>query len=247
MVELATSPIGTAHGVARCCWCGRGLVVGEVLGLRCWLCPGCATRQVAKAVFRGVGTQRVCLNVPLPSQAVFEECEARQVLWGEAGPGKSHGARWWLYARSLSVPGHMALLLRETHHELETTHLRFMEREVPLLGGVFKAGPPAVAYFPATGAYIDCGHMSEPTAVRRYLGTEYGAIVAEEGASYTLTPEGVSPLGELGTRARKVYTDSRGRRVTPVLLVPSNPGGRRRSFCWTFLLTMRRISSCIPR
>lgn len=243
MVDLQTDPIGAPHLTASCCWCRRPLVVAEVAGLRCWLCPVCYERQVRHAIYATVSAKsakalgmpagRRCLNVPLPSQVAFAETTAPNVLWGgAAGPGKSHGVRWWLYARCLTIPQHTALLLRETHHELETTHLRFMEREVPLLGGVFRKGPPASVYFPATGAYIDCGHMSEPDAVRRYLSTEYGAIVAEEGSQYPLTSDGVSPLGELSTRARKVYADRDGRPVQPIFLIPTNPGGPS----WPFLL-----------
>ncbi len=249
MAELRTDPIGTAHHRAVCCWCQRALVIGDVGGLRCWLCPGCYMRQVKQALYvtvaakaakaLGVPAGRRCLNVPLPSQVVFEETAAPNVLWGgQAGPGKSHGVRWWLYKRSLTVQGHAALLLRETNIELQRTHLRFMEREVPLLGGVFKAGPPAEVRFPSTGAVIDCGHMADPTAVQRYLSTEYSAIVAEEGSTYPLTPEGVSPLGELSTRARQeaVHTQT-GQPVPPMFLVASNPGGPSSAWLQDFFVS----------
>jgi hypothetical protein len=248
--ELKTDPIGTPHHMARCCWCRQALTVGQVLALRCWLCPtpGCTARQVERALIvtvsasmaKGLGVPegRQCLNVPLPSQVLFEESEARNILWGgQAGPGKSHGVRWWLYKRSLTVPGHTALLLRETSTELETTHLRFIEREVPLIGGVFRKGPPASVYFPVTKAYIDCGHMADSEAVRRYLGTEYGAIVAEEGSTYPLNEHGVSPLGELSTRTgRAMYRDTAGRPVPSVFIVPSNPGGASSDFLMDFFV-----------
>lgn len=213
--------------MATCCWCRGPLVIGQVLEKRVWLCPGCFQRQVARAVvFTPKGKERTCLNVPLPSQVLFEECPAKNILWGgQAGPGKSHGVRWWLYKRSLTVQGHKALLLRETYPELLRTHLRDMATEVPLLGGKFTQGPPAVAYFPATNAYIDCGHMADSDAVKQYLSTNYGAIVAEEGSTYPLDEHGVSPLGELSTRAREVFRDGRGDPVRPVFLVVSNPGG----------------------
>jgi hypothetical protein len=214
------------------------MVVGEFLGRRCWFCanPPCTQKQVDGAIIVEVSAKAAkelggeagkrCLNLPLPSQCAFEETDAPYVLWGgQAGPGKSHGMRWWLYRRSLMTPGHTALLLRETNDELKKTHLRFMEQEVPLLGGIFKQGPPAQVYFPSSGSYIDCGHMSDAAAIRHHLGTNYGAIVAEEGSQYPLMDDGISPLGELSTRAREVYRDQAGRPVKPRFFVASNPGG----------------------
>ena len=247
--DVLVDAVGTPHHKATCCWCGGPLVVGAVVGTRCWLCAreGCWRRQVAGAVIvtveagraraLGVEAGRRCLNVPLPSQVYGGEGRPRNLLvGGQAGPGKSHGVRWLLYQEALTIPGHTALLLRETHDELRKTHLREMEREVPLLGGVFRQGPPAQAYFPATGAYIDCGHMSDAAAVRHHLGTNYGTIVAEEGAQYPLTEDGVSPLGELSTRAREVTRDRDGRVVAPLFLVASNPGGPSSSFLLDFFI-----------
>jgi hypothetical protein len=160
--------------------------------------------------------------VPLPSQVLFEECEAKNILWGgQAGPGKSFGIRWWLYKRSLMVPNHQGLILRENYGELETTHLRDMERELPTIGARF-VGEKGI--FP-NGSIIDCGHMADAASVRRYLSTEYGAIVCDEASQYPVDPYGVTPLAELSTRARKVYTDTTGATVKPRFMLVSNPGG----------------------
>lgn len=233
-VDLATAPIGTPHGVARCCWCQAALVVGEVVGLRAWLCPTDWARQTryavivtakdlrqARLVGAGVG-QRVCLNVPLPSQVPLYELAQKNVLWGgRAGPGKSHGVRWWLYWRSLTTPRHEALLLRENWEQLEKTHIRKMQYEVPLLGGEVAN---RTARFPS-GAMIDCGHMADGDAVTRYLSTNYGAIVPEEASLYPVDTEGHTPLAELSTRARERYVDTAGATVTPKFVPVTNPGG----------------------
>jgi hypothetical protein len=234
VVSLEDAPIGTAHPKAVCCWCGRSLVVGQVLAKRCWLCPVDGMRQVARALV--VTPQRkdharllgvtpgtaVCLNVPLPSQVVFEEAPERNILWGgQAGPGKSHGVRWWLYGRCLTAPKYEALLTRENNEELEKTHIRKMRAEMPLLGGEFVG---TEARFP-NGAFIDCGHMADASAVKRYLSTEYGAIVCDEASQTPVDGLGVSPLAELSTRARKVYRDIHGAEVRPRFFPVSNPGG----------------------
>lgn len=209
---------------AVCCWCQAGLRQARVPGAEkpVWVCPtpACLQRQMDFALALD-GGERV-LNVPLPSQVLFEECQAKNVLWGgQAGPGKSHGARWWLYKRSLTVPGHAALLLRENWEQLEKTHLREMEKELGLFGARLS---DRTAKFP-NGSVIDCGHMAEAEAVSRYLSTEYGAIVPDEASLYPVDADGVTPLGELSTRARKVYTDVEGRTVRPRFMPVSNPGG----------------------
>jgi hypothetical protein len=164
----------------------------------------------------------VCLNVPLPSQVLFEENPAKNVLWGgQAGPGKSHGVRQWLYKRSLMVPGHEALLTRENWEQLEKTHLRRMAMELPLFGARLV---DKTARFP-NGSFIDCGHMADAEAVSRYLSTEYGAIVPEEATQTPVGADGVTPLAELSTRARKVYRDVKGQTVRPRFMPVSNPGG----------------------
>src|SRR5262249_46978995 len=132
------------------------LRVAEYAYAKCWGCmtAACWSRQAACALVVQVASREhgallkgwvglehlkvgeaVCLNVPLPSQVLFEECPAKNVLWGgQAGPGKSHGVRWWLYKRSLLVPGHEALLTRENWEQLEKHHIRAMAKELPLFG-----------------------------------------------------------------------------------------------------------------
>ena len=222
--QLADDPIGTAHHTATCCWCQAPLVIAEAPGLRCWVCPVHADRQNAYALYATRGKTRTCLYMPLPSQVLFEECAAKNVLWGgQAGPGKSFGARWWLYKRSLAVPGHKGLILRENWEQLDKTHLRDMEAEQGLIGAKFSKTDRMMTF--PNGSVIDCGHMADPDSVLRYRSTEYGAIVPDEASLYPLDYDGLSPLGALSTRARKVYRDVQGREVRPRFLPVSNPGG----------------------
>jgi hypothetical protein len=101
-VQLEASPIGTPHGSAVCCWCGSHLVIGQYLQKRCWLCPVDYMRQIrlalivkpltkdhAKLLGVPAGTE-VCLNVPLPSQAEFEEAQEKNILWGGTGEESRH-------------------------------------------------------------------------------------------------------------------------------------------------------------
>lgn len=201
---------------------------------RCWVCPVDWRRQVQHAILvtaqskdhaklMGVPTgTRVCLDVPLPSQVQIEDARAKNVLWGgHAGPGKSHGVRKFLYRRSLATPGHLSLLLRENWDQLEKTHIRAMQAELPLLGARMV---DRTAIFP-NGAFIDCGHMADAESVSRYLSTEYGCIVPEEASVYPVNQDGITPLAELSTRARKEYQDTTGSWVTPKFVPVTNPGG----------------------
>lgn len=228
-VRLATDAVGTPHEAARCGWCGGALVVNQVEQLRCWTCRtlACVTRQVACALFVRTGKTVVCHHVPLPSQVELYETVAGYVLWGgRAGPGKSTGGRWWLYHRSLNVPGHEALLLRENWDQLKANHTIKMAIEVPLLGGRWlETDRMAVFGKGSDQSIIYCGHMAETDALSRYLGIEYGAILPDEASRYPLDADGVTVLAELSTRARKEYTDRKGNPVSGVFLPVTNPGG----------------------
>jgi hypothetical protein len=222
-----SDPVGTAHPSAQCCWCESALVIADVLGLRCWVCPRDYRRQLAYALLVTQGKLRKCYHVPLPSQVLMYEAGARYRLWGgRAGPGKSTGGRHWLYHRSLSVPGHEALLLRENWDQLKANHTIKMAVEVPLLGGRWlETDRMAVFGRGSEQSIIYCGHMAETDALTRYLGIEYGAILPDEASRYPVDADGATVLAELSTRARKEYTDREGRPVDPVFAPVTNPGG----------------------
>jgi hypothetical protein len=226
-VRLLDDPVGTPHRAAKCCWCDGALVIAEVLGLRCWVCPKDYRRQLAQALMAKRGKTKKCYHVPLPSQVLIYEAGARYRLWGgRAGPGKSTGGRWWLYHRSLNVPGHEALLLRENWDQLKANHTIKMAVEVPMLGGRWlETDRMAIFGKGSDQSIIYCGHMAETDALQRYLGIEYGAILADEASRYPLDHEGIPVLSELSTRARKEYRDLGGRYVDPVFLPVTNPGG----------------------
>ena len=215
---------------AVCCWCQQALALATVLGLEAWLCPtkACRERQLAHAQVGGTKAKRQALFIPLPSQVPLWESPQRKILWGgQAGPGKSTGGRRWLYDRSMQVPEHEALILRENWEQLDKTHLRRMEREVEALGGRFYKSDRKVEFGKgSTASIIDCGHMADMEAVSRYLSTEYNAILADEASLYPVDAEGTTPLAELSTRARKIgYHRETKDAITPKFVPVTNPGG----------------------
>jgi len=240
--QLATDAPGTPHPVSTCSWCARHLIVATVEQLRCWLCPNpsCYQRQIDVAIFVDYSAKRAkefglpkagryCFHVPLPSQVPIYELGSKGgvIVWGaRKGPGKSLGCRRWLYWRSIMVPGHEALLLRENWDQLIDQHTRHMTYEVPLLGGRWMEGDKRAVFGKGSDeAVITCGHMSEASSITRYQGGNKGAIVADEGSLYPVDAMGASVLSELRSVARWVGTDRNGKTVYPVMAVPTNPGG----------------------
>jgi len=238
--NLQTAPPGTPHPIAKCCWCASALVVATVEQLRCWVCPSCYPRQIANALFVEYSAKRAkelglpkagryCWRVPLPAQCEIYELgkHGGNLLWGgRAGASKSDGVRWWLYYRSLNVPGHEALLLRENWDQLQDNHTSKMAYEVPLLGGRWMEGDKRAIF--GTGSnqsIITCGHMAEANAVLRYRGGNKGAIAADEASLFPVDYEGTTVLAELRTMARATYQDRAGQTVYPVFVCATNPGG----------------------
>ncbi len=241
-VDVGTGLIGAAHPVATCCWCQAHLVVAQVEQLRCWLCPNCYRRQTKYALrvaysakeqkARGLTPRPsgvYCWHVPLPSQVAIYELGSRGgvIVWGaRKGPGKSLGCRRWLYWRSIMVPGHESLLLRENWDQLIDQHTRHMAYEVPQLSGRWLEGDKRAVFGKGSDeSVITCGHMSEASSITRYQGGNKGAIVCDEGSLYPSDQFGVSVLSELRSVARWVGTDRDGATVHPVMAVPTNPGG----------------------
>ncbi len=189
--------------IATCCWCQQALVRADLKGFEAWVCltPPCLARQIRHAAVSKMKRDQdlTYRNVPLPKQVEFRERPERYVLFGgAAGPGKSHEARWALYEKCLTIPGFEALLLRETFGELERTHMRRMDTEQDLVGAEFIPSRHLMIFpHKAGNSLIELGHMEDASAVRKYLSTEYDAIVCDEGALYD--PDS---LLSLSTRAR---------------------------------------------
>jgi hypothetical protein len=221
------------ESAAICCWCQARLVqVASAPGI--WWCTtaACHTKQLQWAISRNVqewskdkDNQNVLTNtwerlfVPTPRQVDYMASPATYRLFGgAAGPGKSTAARMNLYRKCLSIPGYEALILRETFPELERTHLRRMAVEAEWFGADFIESKRLMKF--SNGSLIECGHMDDEKALRRYLSSEYDHIIPDEGSNFD-----PKQLLELSTRARtskpKVL-ESGGAKFDVV----SNPGGR---------------------
>lgn len=227
----------THQSAATCCWCAGPLVqVASAPGLWWCLAPPCHSKQLQWSISRILETwtsikggqkQREQtterLFVPTPRQVSYMENPATYRLFGgAAGPGKSTAARMNLYRKCLSIPGYEALILRESFPELERTHLRRMAVESDWFGKdtVDFVESKRLLKFPKTGSLIECGHMDDEAALRKYLSTEYDHIVTDEGSNFD-----PHQLLELSTRARtsKPAVLAQGGAKFDVV---TNPGGR---------------------
>lgn len=216
------------QSAAKCCWCSGHLYqVESDPGV--WWCleKACRTKQIQWGLSRDqwiyegrkpVGTKKERLFIPTPRQVDYLACPAKYRLFGgAAGPGKSHAARMGLYRRALAIPKFEALILRESFPELEKTHLRKMGAEAEWFGAEFIESRRMMKF--PNGSLIECGHLDDERAVRKYLSTEYDHIVADEGTLYE-----PNALLEVSTRARTskpAVMENGGARFDVV----SNPGG----------------------
>lgn len=225
----------TKQSAAKCCWCQGNLVQVASSGSIWWcLTPECSAKQLKWAIsrqttsFRRIDGRNVPettferLFVPTPMQVEYMASPAKyRLAGGAAGFGKSLAGRMNLYRKCLSIPGYEALILRESFPELERTHLRRMGPEAEWLGKEtceFIESKRIMKF--ANGSLIECGHMDDETALRKYLSTEYDHILADEGSSFD-----PAHLLELTTRARtsKPAVIAAGGAKCDVA---SNPGGR---------------------
>ena len=223
---------------ASCCWCRSPLVL--VKG-HYWCghptSESCRLRQSRHAQYTrdSRGRLQQWLYVPLPMQTVWHEAVylptvTRFLLGGRAGPGKSTCIRRILYEFAKVVPGFHGLLLRKTHKDLDKSHIRFLQFEVPQLGGDWKQGD-RIAVFKHPGsmdAVIRAGHFEDASAIDDYLSAEFDAIAPDE----IVTLE-EAPMLELFTRARStnpILFQLRGYQPDELdgsfVLAGTNPGGR---------------------
>lgn len=122
---------------------------------------------------------------PQVYQAPFHASTAPNLLaLGTRGTGKSLMIRMDACLRCLMVPNFHALVLRRTMPELRESHLKYIEREMELLGGVFLS-TFSLAKFP-NGSTIVFRHCETEADILNFLSSEYGAIYFDELSTFTL-------------------------------------------------------------
>ena len=124
---------------------------------------------------------------PLDIHVAFHESETINLLaLGTRGTGKSTLLRNDAHARCLSIPYFHALIIRRQLSQLRDSHLKFINREMKLLGGVFLNSPSNyIAKYP-NGSTLRFAHCETDADVDNFLSSEYGALYFDELSTFTL-------------------------------------------------------------
>jgi hypothetical protein len=148
-------------------------------------------------------------------QKIGHLAAAPNILYGgAAGPGKSHWLRWHLILGCLQFKNFNALLLRRQYTELEDTHIRKIQLEVPAEYAKYNVSKHTLN-FPKTNAVLRLGHAKHENDVFQYLSTEWDLIGVDEASQFT-----PRQLDLLRSRLRTINPD-----IKPQFCAASNPGG----------------------
>ena len=118
------------------------------------------------------------IDRPNPRQAEFLAATEKYIAFGGArGGGKSWAVRTKAKLLALRYGGIRLLILRRTYQELESTHIRFLRRE--LHGIAEYRATDRIFTFP-NGSTIEFGYCANDGDADRYQGAEYDVIFIDE-------------------------------------------------------------------
>lgn len=120
-----------------------------------------------------------------PHQLTFHASTTPNLLaLGTRGTGKSVQLRWDAHMRCLMIPNFHALILRRTMPDLRKSHIKYIEREMKLLGGVYLQ-TTFLAKYP-NGSTLLFAHCETEADILNFLSSEYGFIGFDELSTFTL-------------------------------------------------------------
>ena len=122
---------------------------------------------------------RVLYPIHEGPQRNLMESDAEEVLYGGAfGGGKSYALRAWAVTYCLQYPGATVVLFRRSYRELEDTHIRALQAEVPLTIAVYKTGRHDFEF--TNGSVLQCRYAERPEDVNTYQTAEWDALLIDE-------------------------------------------------------------------
>lgn len=105
--------------------------------------------------------------------------EAEELLYGGAfGGGKSYFLRAWATNYCLTYPGANIPLFRRSYRELEETHIRYFQAELPNQIVTYRAARHDFEF--ANGSVIQCRYAESPDDVSTYQTAEWDALLIDE-------------------------------------------------------------------
>lgn len=111
-----------------------------------------------------------------------QRTEPNVLFYGGRGSAKSTTGRWDAHIRALAYPGLSYAILRRTFPELEKSHIRFIGREMKLLGGKYNHTLKK-AYYPngSTGFFSHCATEED---VLNLLSSEFNLMFFDEISTF---------------------------------------------------------------
>ena len=167
------------------------------------------------------------MYVPQERQALLHSTTARQILYGgAAGGGKSVAVRWDGIRFALENPGFQGYLFRKTRLELQSTHIRTIQLELPPSMGLGTYSESRNAFEFKNTSVINMCYAEDMKDVKRYLSEEMHWLGIDEAS--TMLPEA---LAFLVTRVRLGgWKPKRDGGRLPRIIYATNPGGPSHSY-----------------
>jgi hypothetical protein len=133
--------------------------------------------------YGGVIASEKVLYVPTEKGLEYHQRhEPNVLLFGGRGSAKSTTGRWDCHINALAYPGFSYIILRRTFPQLDDSHLKYVPREMRLLGGTYNH-TKHIAYYPngSTGTFRHCATMDD---VLNLLSSEYGMAFFDEISTF---------------------------------------------------------------
>lgn len=123
------------------------------------------------------------LYVPTEKGIEYHQRQEINVLfYGGRGSAKSTTGRWDAHMRALAYPGFSYCILRRTYPELNESHLKFIPREIELLGGTYNQTDHIVKY--PNGSRGRFAHCATDADVLKLLSAEFALMVFDEISTF---------------------------------------------------------------
>ena len=117
-------------------------------------------------------------------QARFALSEAQEVFYGGAlGGGKSYALRAWGVRYCMTYPRAQIVLFRRTYRELEDTHIRLIQQEIPKSIAHYSGSSHDLIF--KNGSVFQFRFIDREEGVRTYDSVEYDAILFDEITMFT--------------------------------------------------------------
>lgn len=137
-------------------------------------------------MFKGIAINGEVIYRPQPKQQEFhnailnrDKTGYRDFLYGGAAKGgKSYALRWEAHRNCLEFPGVRGLLIRSSFPELERTHLRDLNFDLPPQVGRYNSQKHVFTY--SNNSLLEFGYGSSFDDFAQYLSANYDFILIDE-------------------------------------------------------------------